>query len=279
MDLFSLPRLGVVVPPENPTAEPEFNRLVGAGTHVYTSRFPVTPGVELKEMLETYNRVLPDTLAGFGGMRLDAAVVACSASHYLLDPDGDLALCEELSEHAGFPVRSSTQAILAACGALGVHRLTLVSPYQPWLTEVSRAFWERAGLTVDGVVLVPAGRTADGADHFDPYQVTTERIGERVRAHLREHPLPERSALLFTGTGMGTLAALTELAARRDTAGRPLLSSNLASAWWAWRATGGPAGATAGVAGAAGAEGLGQAAAVHPLVRRLDAQVAAAGVR
>ncbi|MEU6931067.1 arylmalonate decarboxylase [Streptomyces sp. NPDC046374] len=261
MDLFSLPRLGVVVPPENPTAEPEFNRLLGAGMHVYTSRFPTTPGVGLKEMLETYNRVLPDTLAGFGAMRLEAAVVACSASHYLLDPDGDLALCEELSRGAGFPVRSSTQAILVACEALGVRRLTLVSPYQPWLTEVSRTFWERAGLTVDEVVLVPAGRTPDGAEHFDPYEVTADRIGERIRPHLREHPLPEGSALLFTGTGMGTLAALTELAARPDTAGRPLLSSNLASAWWALRAAGTPAGEA------------------HPLVRRLDAQVELSAAR
>ncbi|MFI8519240.1 arylmalonate decarboxylase [Streptomyces sp. NPDC085481] len=253
MDLFSLPRLGVVVPPENPTAEPEFNRLLGAGMHVYTSRFPTTPGVGLKEMLDTYNRVLPDTLDGFGAMRLDAAVVACSASHYLLGPDGDLALCEELSERGGFPVRSSTQAILAACEALGVRRLTLVSPYQPWLTEVSRAFWERAGLAVDDVILVPAGRTTDGAEHFDPYEVTTDRIRERIGAHLRERPQagPD-SALLFTGTGMGTLAALTELA-REGTVGCPLLSSNLASAWWARRAA---AGASAGDA--------------HPLVRRLD---------
>lgn len=250
MDLFSLPRIGVVVPPENPTAEPELNRLLGTGRHVYASRFPVTPGVGLREMLETYNRVLPETLAGFGGMRLDAAVVACSASHYLLDPEGDLALCEALSERAGFAVRSSTQAILAVCAALGVSHLTLVSPYQPWLTDTSRAFWERAGLTVDGTVLVPAGRTRDGAEHFDPYQVTTGRIRERIRSHLRRSPLRDDSALLFTGTGMGTLEALAELA-REDAVGRPLLSSNLASAWWACRATGGTGD-------------------VHPLLRRLD---------
>ncbi|MFE2724845.1 arylmalonate decarboxylase [Kitasatospora sp. NPDC059327] len=256
MDLFSLPRLGVVVPPENPTAEPEFNRLIGAATHVYTSRFPTTPGVGLREMLETYNRVLPDTIEGFGAMRLDAAVVACSASHYLLDPEGDLALCEEMSNRFGFPVTSSTQAILAACEELGVSRLTLVSPYQRWLTDTSRAFWERAGLTVDGVVLVPAGQTPDGADHFDPYEVTPGRIRERIRVYQQEYRLPDDSALLFTGTGMGTLAALAELA-REDSSGRPLLSSNLASAWWARRVTG-------------QRTGPGPTGEVHPLLRRLD---------
>jgi maleate cis-trans isomerase len=250
MDLFSLPRLGVVVPPENPTAEPEFNQLLGSLLNVYASRFPVTPGKSLRTMLETYNRVLPDTLGAFGGMELDAAVVACSASHYLLDPEGDHALCEELSARAGFPVRSSTQAILAACAALGVTRLTLVSPYQPWLTDTSRAFWERAGLKVDGVVTVPAARHPDRQDHYDPYRVTTRAITER----LREHRIPDGSALLFTGTGMGTLAALTELA--REDASRPLLSSNLASAWWALRTAGRGAGAA------------------HPLLRRLEDRTA-----
>ncbi|MFD1831119.1 arylmalonate decarboxylase [Streptomyces desertarenae] len=248
MDLFSLPRLGVVVPPENPTAEPEFNQLLGSRLNVYASRFPVTPGKSLRDMLETYNRVLPEAVGAFGGMELGAAVVACSASHYLLGPEGDRALCEELSVRAGFPVRSSTQATLAVCAALGVTRLTLVSPYQPWLTDTSRAFWERAGLTVDGVVMVPAARHPGRRDHYDPYRVTTRAIRERMG----EHRLPDGSALLFTGTGMGTLDALTELA--REDASRPLLSSNLASAWWARRTVG---------------HGSGDA---HPLLRRLDDQ-------
>ncbi|MFE7565536.1 arylmalonate decarboxylase [Streptomyces sp. NPDC057539] len=246
MDIFSLPRIGVVVPPENPTAEPEFHHLLGSGMNVYASRFPVTPGIGLRAMLETYNAVLPDILGTFGGMRLDATVVACSASHYLLDPDGDRAFCAELSERVGFPVRSSTQAILAACEALGVTRLTLVSPYQPWLTDASRAFWERAGLTVDGVVLVPAASDPAGNGHYDPYEVTTGTLLKRIR----ERELSADTALLFTGTGMGTLAALTTLA--RAEPHRTLLTSNLASAWWARRAVGGTAGAA------------------HPLLLRLE---------
>ncbi|MEU6951918.1 arylmalonate decarboxylase [Streptomyces sp. NPDC045714] len=252
MDLFSLPRLGVVVPPENPTAEPEFNQLLGTGMNVYAARFPVTPGAGLRAMLETYNEVLPGLLGSFGALRLDATVVACSASHYLLEPEGDRAFCEELSERAGSPVHSSTQAILAVCEALGVDRLTLVSPYEPWLTDTSRAFWERAGLTVDGVVLVPAeeAATPGGQERFDPYAVTTAAILRRIR----ERELPADTALLFTGTGMGTLAALTELA--RQDPHRPLLTSNLASAWWARRAVGASGGAH------------------HPLLRRLEGTAA-----
>jgi maleate isomerase len=235
-------RLGIVVPPENPTAEPEFGRLIGSEVNLYTSRFPVIQNKGLREMLETYNEVLPDVLGGFGALRLDAAIVSCSASHYLLSPDGDLAFCEELSERTGFPVRSSTQATLAACEALGVHRLTLVSPYEPWLTDVSKDFWEKADLTVDQVVLVPAG------DRFDPYQVTTAQLLDR----LGRQDISEDTALLFTGTGMSTVAALEHLAAGSD---RVLLSSNLASAWWVLREVGLPG--------------------THPLLERLGGYVVA----
>lgn len=219
------PRLGVIVPPENPTAEPEFNELLHDGMNVYAARFPGIPGAGLRATLEAWNEALPRTLAQFGAMRLDAALVACSASHYLLSPEGDRELCERLSDGAGFPVRSSTQAVLAACEAMGVERVTLVSPYEPWLTEVSRDFWQRAGLEVTATVPVPA------AAGFDPYRVTTADILGRIR----RHRLRDDAALLFTGTGMTTLPAIAALA---DTTDQVLLSSNLAGAWWALRILG-----------------------------------------
>ncbi|MUL41064.1 arylmalonate decarboxylase [Streptomonospora sp. PA3] len=243
MDRLSMPRIGLVVPPENPTVEPELNQLIGSAVNLYATRFPLLPGKELKEMLATYNEVLGDTLANFGAMGLDAAVVACSASHYLLSPDGDREYCERLTRLTGFPVQSSTQAILAACDAMGLRRLTLVPPYEPWLTRISRRFWEESGIAVEGVVPVPVG------DTFDPYRVTTGMILEK----LRRHEVPAGSALLFTGTGMSTLTALEVLA---QDSGRVLLSSNLASAWWALRETGASEGRRAD----------------HPLLRRLRAR-------
>lgn len=250
MDTLELPRFGLVVPPENPIAEPEFNNFIGSEMNVYTTRFPVTPEFT-KATMEMYNEVLPETLATFGQMRLGAAVVACNASHYLLDPSGDRAFCDALSARAGFPVQSSTQAILALCRALGTTRLTLVSPYAPWLTETSRAFWESAGLVVERVVLAPAVVDPTGEDdRFNPYEVTTATILDR----LRQADVPDGGTVLFTGTGMGTLGALAHLVG----AGSPhtLLTSNLASAWWARRAL-----------------GIGSAPS-HPLLQRLERAVA-----
>lgn len=248
-----MPRLGLLVPPENPVAEPEFQQLLGSEMNVYATRFPVTPGFT-RETMEMYNEVLPDVLATFGTLRLDAAVVACNASHYLLDPDGDREFCAELSERCGFPVRSTTRAILDLCDALGVSSLTLVSPYAAWLTELSCGYWEKAGLKVERVVLAPAvpgpaGGGEEKDEDFNPYLVTTETLLERIR----RADVPEDGTVLFTGTGMGTLPAVAALAAEGTR--RTLITSNSAAAWWARR--------TAGLAGAG----------EHALLQRFDRAV------
>lgn len=240
MALHSAPRLGVVVPSGNAAAEPEIGSLVSPAFNVHTSRFPVLPGKDLRGRLEKYNDVLPDVLGNFGGLRLDAAVVSCTGSHYLLTPDGDRALCAELSQRAGAPVRSAALAILDTARAVGAERLVLISPYEPWLTELSHAYWESAGLAVDRIVKIRAGA------RFSPYDVTTEELVAQVR----ESELPEDATLLFTGTGMFTFDALAELG--RDS-GHTLLTSNLASAWWARDTLGLPA----------------DGPDAHPLLRRL----------
>jgi maleate isomerase len=52
-------RVGVMVPPANPTVEPEMARLLGSRADMHITRFPVRPGLTLAERLEAYNEALP----------------------------------------------------------------------------------------------------------------------------------------------------------------------------------------------------------------------------
>lgn len=76
-------RVGVVVPPANPAAEPEFWRLLDRQADLHVTRFPVPPDLSLAARLASYNDVLPDMIRSFGGLPLDALVMACTGSRYL----------------------------------------------------------------------------------------------------------------------------------------------------------------------------------------------------
>ncbi|MEV6155816.1 hypothetical protein AB0L53_36295 [Nonomuraea sp. NPDC052129] len=221
-------RVGVFVPPANPSVEPELARLFGSRADMYVSRFPVRPGLTLAERLESYNEVLPAMICSFGNLPLDALVMACSGSRYLFAPEEDRARCDKLSGEAGIPFASATLATREALEHIGAQEFVLVSPYQPWLTELAERFWAAAGLHVSRVIPV----RAQGG--FSPYDVTPNELVEQVE----QAGLPSDAVVLFSGTGMSTLPALGPLGAGND---RILLTSNLCSAWWALaHATGQP---------------------------------------
>ncbi|WP_433431334.1 maleate cis-trans isomerase family protein [Nonomuraea sp. CA-141351] len=212
-------RVGVIVAPANPSAEPELTRLLGSRADMHVTRFPVRPG-SLAERLESYNEALPTMVYAFDGLPLSAMVMACSEPRYLLGPDEDRDQCAELTAATGVPFASATQAAREAMDHADVSDIVLVSPYQPWLTELAERFWKSAGLNVTQVVQV---RAKNG---YSSYAVTPAELISQIE--LAE--LPGDAVLLFTGTGMATLPVLGRLSAGND---RILLTSNLCTAWWA----------------------------------------------
>ncbi|WP_217369991.1 hypothetical protein [Nonomuraea antri] len=212
-------RVGVMVAPDNPAAEPELTRLLGSRADMHVARFPVRPGLDLAERLESYNDALPAMIRSFGGLSLDAMVMASDAPRYLLGPDEDLDRCAELGLLAGVPFASATLATRQAVEHAGATDIVLVSPYQPWLTELAERFWKTAGLAVTQVVQV---RARDG---FLPYAVTPSELIEQVEL---AEPAGD-AVLVFAGTAMATLPVLGPLGAGND---RFLVTPSLAVAWW-----------------------------------------------
>lgn len=221
-------RVGVLVPPANPSAEPELTRLLGSRADMHVSRFPVRPGLAPAERLEGYNAALPAMARSFGDLALDALIMACDGPRYLLDPDEDLDECERMSERFGVPFATATVAVMEAIEHLGVDEVHIVSPFQPWLTELAERFWKAAGMRIAGVLPV----RAQGG--FSPYDITPAELADQVK----QANLPRDAVILFASSGMATLPVLGTLGAAND---RTLLTSNLCSAWWALsRATGRP---------------------------------------
>ncbi|GAA5233690.1 hypothetical protein FOZ76_07640 [Verticiella sediminum] len=208
-------RIGALVPPANPTVEFEYPALLPAEAALHCMRLPVIAG-DLEARNRAYLESYAPSLSGFGSLKLDGVAIALTGSQYRIGHDADRRLCDSLSEAFGAPVETASVALANALRHLGIRRISMVSPYPDWLTQLAVGYWKSAGVQVDHIEKF--------ADELVAYQLTPEQVAERLVA-VHAHP---DGAVLLSGTGMPTLQAIVAAGPRKSV---PILSSNLCSLW------------------------------------------------
>ncbi len=205
--------VGIVLPPANPTVEPEARRLLGVDVGVHATRLPVLAGT-LEQRLHGYNAALDDVVATFGGLHLDVAYYACTGASYLNGRADEQVLRDALGSAGAAPL-TAADAIVDTLADVGAARIGIVSPYPDFLTEAAVGYWRDAGLDVVDVVAVDA---PDGI-----YALTSgDLLGLATRL-----TAAAPDAILLSGTGMPTVAACGELGRALAT---PVLSSAVCAA-------------------------------------------------
>lgn len=216
-------RAAILVPPANPTVEPETRFLLPDPVGLYVGRFPIQQNTTLEQRNEGYLSMYEGATKVFGSIALDVAVIGLTGPSYRLGPQGDAERCATLSAEAGIPVATASKAIAEALSALDAKRVALISPYPDWLTEKAAAYWREAGCEVVQIVKM--------SEEFRAYALTTREV-ERAVASIDAEGC---DAVVMSGTGMLTVPAILS---SETTARLPLLSSNLCSAWWITKVAG-----------------------------------------
>jgi maleate cis-trans isomerase len=223
-------RVGVLVPPANPTVEIELWRMAPAGVSFHVARLEAagdpTPGGATTGMVErtrAYVASLDGAARSVGEVQPAVVVLAHTASSYVNGHRDEQRLVERLTAAASCPVLTAAGAIVDALHHLGVRRLALGTPYPDEISALGRAYWQAAGFEV------VSHRRLDGVTNI--YDETEARAAELAR--LADSSAAE--AVLLSGTGLPTVGVLDAL--EREL-GKPVLSSNQAMLWRALDAVG-----------------------------------------
>ena len=223
-------RIGVLVPPGNPTVEPELYRMVPDGVSVHFARLQTPPAdgpaggaVGMEERTRAYREGLDGPAQALGEVRPAIVLLAHTASSYALGWGREQPLVDRVASLCRAPALLAAQAVRAALHHLGVTRLALGTPYPESISRQGRAYWEAAGFQIVGY-----HRLAGVADI---YAESEERAAELAR----QADTPEAQAVLISGTGLPTVGMLERL--EREL-GKPVISSNQACLWRALRLAG-----------------------------------------
>ena len=223
-------RIGVLVPPGNPTVEPELYRMAPSGVSVHFARLDSSssasaPGAHggMEDRTQAYVDSLPAVAPVLGAVNPAIVALAFTAASYSNGFAREAALADRIASLTGSPALTAAQAILAALEHLGVKRLALGTPYPESISAMGRAYWEAAGLTVVGYA-----RLIGVTNIYDESE-------ERAYRLARQADVPDADAVLLSGTGLPTIGVLELL--ERDL-GKPVVSSNQALLWRALRMAG-----------------------------------------
>ncbi len=220
-------RLGFLIPPGNPTVEPEMYRLAPPGVTVHFDRMVAQGRTGSHEGQEERNKSqiahLDENVALMALVKPDVIVLAHTASSYTLGKEGEAKLVERLERSSGVPFITAFGSVLRALAHLGVRRVALATPYSEEATLKSKAHLEAHGLEV------PGWRTLENVQNI--YDETPERACELAR----RADLPAAQAVFMSGVGLPTIGVLEQL--EREL-GKPVFSSAAAMMWNALRTAG-----------------------------------------
>lgn len=220
-------RLGFLLPPGNPTIEPEMIALAPTGVSVHFHRM-VARGVtgSLDGQTER-NRMMVDNIGSsvelLAMVKPDVIVLAHTATSYYLGRQGEADLLARLEESTGRRVITAFGSVRRALERLNVRRLALGTPYSSETTLQGKAHLEAHGLQVVKF------------DNLKGVKNIYDETAERAYALARAVDAAEAEAVFLSGTGMPTLPVLEPL---EQDLGKPVISSATAMMWHALRLAG-----------------------------------------
>jgi len=219
MKIKSAGRVGLLLPSSNTTMEPDFYRMAPEGVTVHSARMMLrSVTVEGLEEMSGEATKAAELLATAG---VGVIVFGCTSGSLLKGVEWERSLVSRIGDETGIPTVSTAGAVVEGLKSLGVHRVSVATPYMEDINLLERRFLEAYGFVVE--VIQGLGL----ADNLEIAAVGPERVMELVG-----EVAGDSDGVFISCTNLSVVPIIGELESRL---GRPVVTSNQASIWAALR--------------------------------------------
>ncbi len=206
-------KLGLIVPSWNTVMEYEFQRMAVPSMSVHAMRISHTADTE--ENLTWMGTQVPAASKLLAHAKVEVICYGCTAGGFLKGPGYDRQIIKDIEAATGIAGATTAAAAVDALRALGAARVSVASPYEPWLNEKLRSYLKECGFEV----LAIKGFGTQAHATFTPEQ-NAALVAEVDRA--------EAQAIFISCSNFRTLEIIEPL---EEKLGKPVVTSNSASIW------------------------------------------------
>ena len=220
-------RIGLMVPINNTTMEPELLAWLPHGATCRTLRVPREKGMLTLADIPAYVVRATEMAKAFAGDGVDVVVYGCTAAGILAGPARDREIAAALESVSGKPVVTTASSMVDSLRHAGARSIALVTPYLAAVNEQLTAFLAHSGIGVRNMSSFGAA-TVEELSAIGP-----EAVAARARATVSEGC----DALFIACSQLPTRAILGPL---EKEIRLPVWSSIKATAWRACQTLGMP---------------------------------------
>jgi maleate isomerase len=204
--------IGLVVLATDHTIEQEWRHLLRQdGVAFYESRLQNSPDITPARLAEIEARIAPAVELLLPGERLDVVAFGCTSAAMVIGEER---------------VSARIREALAACDALEVRRVALLTPYVREINDFMRDYIEARGVAVTRIA------SFEHADDNEVARIDAASLCAALRT-LAQHA--DADAVFVSCTSLRVATLIPQLEAE---VGKPVISSNFAMAWHALRLAG-----------------------------------------
>ncbi|SEW31977.1 maleate isomerase [Cognatiyoonia koreensis] len=211
------PTLGVVVLAADETIESDLRHYFPAEIDWFTTRVGSSTEVSSQSLADIASRIGPAASLFPHGRKFKAIAYACTSGAAEIGPDGVASRIKANADTES--VTDPVTALVAACGALGIKRLGLLSPYVASVSQKLR------NVLLDNGIATPVFGSFEVAKEATVVRIDAQSIND---AALDLMAGADVDALFLSCTNLQTRDVIAPL---EHALGKPVLTSNQVLAW------------------------------------------------